>query len=101
LLAGRDKPSTGIDGDKAYSISRESRYDGTPVRKAFDTFADPPEFELYDLRNDPVEFQNLAGQAEVKATEDRMKRALLDWRKGTSDPFLETAMIEKMASRSG
>lgn len=100
LLAGRNKPSTGIDGDKAYPISRDSRYDGTPVRAAFDTFANPPEFELYDLRGDPVEFRNLAGQPALKSTEDRMKQALLDWRKESSDPFLDPGMIEKMARRT-
>ncbi|MBL8229822.1 MAG: sulfatase [Bryobacterales bacterium] len=96
LLAGRAKPSTGIDGDSAFGQSRDAKYDGTPVRRAFDTFANPPEFELYDLEKDPVEFQNLAGSAAGKAVEGRMKKALDAWRKETEDPFVEPAFLEDM-----
>jgi N-sulfoglucosamine sulfohydrolase len=86
LLAGQAKPSTGIDGDSAYDRSAS---DASPAaKKAFATFADPPEFELYDLQNDPVEFENLAGSAKHKAVEEKLKRALLDWRKRTEDPLL-------------
>ena len=97
VLAGKAKPSTGIDGDFAYAISREARYEGTATRKAFDTFAEPPEFELYDLAKDPVEFVNLAGKAELAVVEKRMKDALLAWRKESNDPFLDLAFVEKIA----
>jgi N-sulfoglucosamine sulfohydrolase len=96
LLAGRAKPSTTIDGDSAFRQSRENRYDGTAQRRAFDTFADPPQFELYDLAKDEVEFENLAGKPEVRAVEERMKRALTAWRKETEDPFADASFLEKM-----
>ncbi|MBS1829751.1 MAG: sulfatase [Acidobacteria bacterium] len=99
VLAGKAKPSTGIDGDFAYAISREARYEGTATRKAFDTFAEPPEFELYDLEKDPVEFVNLAGKAELAVVEKRMKDALLRWRKESNDPFLDWAFLEKIAKQ--
>ena len=35
-----------------------------------------PQFELYDLKNDPDELQNLAGTPENKAIEDQLKVAL-------------------------
>lgn len=95
LLAGREKPPTGIDGDQAYPYSRESKYDGSPVRQAFETFANPPEFELYDLQTDPTEFRNLAGRKESAQAETRLKRALLQWRTATGDPFLDTSFLEK------
>ncbi|MHC4426810.1 MAG: sulfatase family protein, partial [Planctomycetota bacterium] len=72
LLAGKARPSTGIDADPAYRVSQQPHYDGTPVRRAFDTFADPPEFELYDLQNDAVEFDNLAGKPEYAAIQERL-----------------------------
>jgi len=95
LRSGSAKPSTGIDGDRAFALSRMPRYEGTPARRAFDTFANPPEFELYDLSKDPVEFNNLAGKPELKRVEVRMKQALLEWRRQTDDPFLDPAMIEE------
>lgn len=100
LLAGKAKPSTGIDGDPAYRVSQQPRYDGTAVRTAFDTFADPPEFELYDLQNDPVEFKNLAGKSELKDVQARLTKALLEYRKETDDPFLDPAFMAKIREYS-
>jgi N-sulfoglucosamine sulfohydrolase len=99
LLAGRAKPSTGIDGDAAYQISQEPRYAGTAIRKAFDTFANPPEFELYDIRKDRIAFHNLAGEAKFAQVEKRMKSALHDWRKKTQDPFLNPDFVAEWEKR--
>ncbi|KPK69465.1 MAG: hypothetical protein AMJ84_09545 [Acidithiobacillales bacterium SM23_46] len=100
LLAGKAKPSTGIDADPAYRVSQGPRYDGTSVRRAFDTFADPPEFELYDLKNDPVEFNNLAGDPESREVQERLTKALFEYRKQTNDPFLDPTFLEKMSTRA-
>ena len=96
LLAGRAKPPTGIDGDGASRLARESRYDGTPVRAVFERFADPPEFEFYDLAQDPIEFVNLAGKPELRRQQERLAAAMLAWRKESQDPFLDTAFLERM-----
>ena len=95
LLAGRAKPSTTIDACPGYKIAQEARYRGTPVAKAFETFGDPPEFELYDLSEDPIEFHNLAGDPAHRGTLERLQRALLDWRKQTNDPFLDPTYVDK------
>ena len=96
LLAGKSKPSTGIDGDPAYRVSQGPDYAGTDVQKAFQTFADPPEFELYDLEQDPVEFHNLAGDPEYAEIQKRLTAALLRYRRETSDPFLNEEMLLTM-----
>ena len=88
-----------IDGDIGYLTSREERYAGTDIRKAFDTFAKPPEFELYDLENDPWEFHNLAGKAEYAEVEQRMKTALEAWRHETDDPTLDPAFHDQVMKR--
>lgn len=100
LIAGSDehRPFRGIDGDQAHRVAREARFDDTPVRQAFETFMAPPEYELYDLVDDPVEFFNLAGQAEFQDVEARLKQALLDWRQQTDDPFLDPAYVERYAN---
>ena len=101
LLADSVSRRTTIDGDIGYPTSREERYAGTAIRKDFDTFAKPPEFELYDLKNDPWEFHNLAGQADHAEVEHRLKTALEDWRHKTDDPTLDPAfhdqIIEKLS----
>lgn len=96
LLAGRAKPNTGIDGDPAFKTAMGDDCAGTDVQQAFRTFADPPEFELYDLESDSVEFHNLAGREEVAAIEKRLKEALLEYRRETDDPFLKDSEIERM-----
>jgi N-sulfoglucosamine sulfohydrolase len=96
LLAGKSKPSTGIDGNQAFPTSREERYAGTAVRKAFDTFSNPPEFEFYDLQSDPIEFQNLAGEAGVASEQRRLTQALMTWRRQTKDPFLAPEFVERV-----
>lgn len=95
LRAGVAKPSTGIDGDRAYPASQEARYDNTQTRSTFNTFADPPEFELYDLQKDPNELRNLAGQPELRPVKERMQNALTLWRKDTADPFLDSAFLNR------
>ena len=95
-LADSVNRSTMIDGDIGYSTSREERYAGTDIRKAFDTFAKPPEFELNDLKNDPWEFHNLAGKAEYAEVEQRLKTALEVWQRETDDPALNPAWHDKV-----
>ncbi len=96
LLADSVTRRTMIDGDIGYHTSREERYAGTDIRKAFDTFAKSPEFELYDLENDPWEFHNLAGKAGYAEIEQRMKTALKTWRRETDDPALDPAWHDRV-----
>lgn len=95
-LADSVSRKTFIDGDIGHLVSREERYAGTDIRKAFDTFAKPPEFELYDLENDPWEFHNLAGKAEYAEVEQRMKTALVNWQNETDDPALDPAWHDEV-----
>jgi N-sulfoglucosamine sulfohydrolase len=99
LRAGQVKPPVGIDADKGLVGAREKQYDNTPVRATFERYADPPEFELYDLQKDPVEFVNLAGKAETREVEARMKSGMLAWRQETRDPFLDRAFFDDFVQK--
>ena len=99
LLAEKVRPSTGIDGDPAYRVSQSEAYAGTRIGKAFAVFANPPEFELYDLKNDPVEFENLAGDPAHRALRQRLTEALLAYRKRTDDPALRVEWVEELRRR--
>jgi arylsulfatase A-like enzyme len=55
------------------------------IRQAYETWLNPPEYQLYDLKNDEWEFKNLASAPEVAAAEERLKEALADWMTETAD----------------
>ena len=93
-------PILGVDGCTAYSISTGTAYWGTPIATAFATFANPPEFELYDLQNDPIEFVNLAYDPQHLAVLNELKAALTTWRQDTQDPFLDQAVMDYYTSFS-
>lgn len=96
LLAGRVQRRLDIDEDPASKIARSSGFDGSDAQTAFRTFADPPEFELYDLQADPVEFHDLAGRAEHRLIEALLKNALLQYRREIEDPFLAPEKLDEM-----
>ena len=101
LRAGEAKPSTGIDGDTAYRQSQQPKYENAELRRVFDTFADPPEFELYDLQSDPWEFRNLAKSSEHAQELARLKEALQTWREETGDPLLTAEGWQMIGGREG
>jgi len=41
--------------------------------------ANPPKWELYDLKEDPLEFRNRAGESYWSDVESRLKTALAIW----------------------
>jgi hypothetical protein len=54
---------------------------------------------LYDLQEDAVEFNNLAGKAEYQAIQKRLIEALFEYRKQTDDPFLDPGFVKKIDQR--
>jgi N-sulfoglucosamine sulfohydrolase len=49
----------------------------------------PSVVELYDLQNDPLEMDNLAGHAELAAVERELNDRLWSWMRDTNDPILD------------
>ena len=94
LRAGEASPGTGIDDDTAFEIVWSERYDGSPARRAFEVFADPPARELYDLEADPDEWINLSGDPRYAEIEAALKEALDAWRTATADPLLDPEVVE-------
>jgi len=58
------------------------------VREAYSLMRNPPQFELYDLKNDPYEFCNLARDPKYREVLERLQERLLAGRQETNDPFL-------------
>ena len=66
------------------------------VRKAYKTWDDAPPEELYDLENDPHEFNNLAGEPEYAAVEKRLRGELEAWQHETDDPLADPAKLDQL-----
>ncbi|MEX2569127.1 MAG: sulfatase [Cyclobacteriaceae bacterium] len=65
------------------------------VRKAYALWQNPPEWELYDLKNDPWEFENLAENPSFETVLSEMKQALMKWRNASDDPFLDKEKLDR------
>jgi N-sulfoglucosamine sulfohydrolase len=55
-----------------------------------------PEWELYDLKNDRLEFNNLSGRKEYEHIEDELKRRLHKLQEETKDPVLTGMMCRPL-----
>ena len=64
------------------------------VKKAFALWSSPPRYELYDLKEDPYEWHNLADDPAHAQTKERLAKALIDLQKRTRDPFLDQENVE-------
>jgi len=102
LLAGQRNASNSVDGDRAWHIA-QALPSSHPVRVAMERLSDPPEWELYDLREDPVEFTNLldtpSSQSDAKQVFTRLKQRLATWQKQTRDPFRDPEFGEQIQEK--
>lgn len=73
-----------------------SRYRNSqlPEGQYVQSFLYPPEFELFDLRQDPHEWQNLADSAEHQETKARLLQAMQVFQRRIKDPFTDKANID-------
>jgi N-sulfoglucosamine sulfohydrolase len=67
-----------------------------PVMRAYDTWKTPPPVELYDLNNDPYEWNNLADEPRYAHVRDRLMQAMDEWRSGTSDQSADPAKLRML-----
>ena len=58
-----------------------------------------PAVELFDLKTDPLELTNLAGQTDLKKVETRLRAKLAEWMKAQGDGGVETEL--KARERQG
>ncbi len=64
------------------------------VKEAFARWSNPPRYELYDLKDDPHQWNNLADDPTHIETKERLIQALIDLQKRTRDPFLDQKNVE-------
>lgn len=100
LLAGKSKPINRVDGDPTGKFASTEKYQNAPAGIAFRRYENPPEWEFYDLKSDPVEFKNLAADPAHAATIESLRSALMQWRKETKDPLLDADGIERFLKKA-
>lgn len=59
------------------------------MQQVYETYLNPPKYELYDLSKDQNEFVNLAENPEYQAKLKELQSAYIDWQKEVKDPFLD------------
>ena len=79
-------PFGDIDGGPTKSLLLGSPDDPSIVRFFDLATARRPAEELYDLRSDPDQLVNVAGRAERRAAQQRLRTALRQWMRDTGDP---------------
>jgi N-sulfoglucosamine sulfohydrolase len=92
LHHGRFNPGYAFTIDRIYDSRAhiEGIIAGAPirVRNAYAMMKVAPEFELYDLQFDPLEFNNLAENPSFAVILSRLRAELLRWREESGDPLL-------------
>ena len=72
--------------------------DDPQVRSAYATWRAAPAIELYDLTDDPYEFNNRADDSELGNVKRRLVAELDRWRRETHDPLLDVKKLRKLTA---
>lgn len=68
------------------------------VRRAYALMRQPPRFELYDLKWDPFEFNNLAEKPAHAEVLNELQQQILAWRDRTHDPLLDPRNLQRLTT---
>ena len=97
-LSGIKNPGYEFTLSKVLGISEDeiSQHINRNAINAYSIMKNPPEYELYDLKNDPHEFNNIAGKNENALILKKMKNALHKWQKESNDPLIDKNLAKKL-----
>ncbi len=66
------------------------------TRSAYATWIESPSLELYDLKSDPHEWHNRAGDPELAQVQTRLLAAIQRWREESADPLLDPKKLDRL-----
>lgn len=66
------------------------------MARVYRLMSDPPVFELYDLKTDPYEFNNLSNDEGHQPVLERLQRQLANWQEETDDPLRHPANLRML-----
>ena len=84
----------------AWWEAQKDKYKDTPIRRAYYRVEHPPRIELYDLQNDPFEWNNLAADPKLASVKKRLFSTLRNWREITNDPLSDPVEYAKQAAKT-
>ncbi|MEE2642957.1 MAG: hypothetical protein VX768_20175, partial [Planctomycetota bacterium] len=97
LMPHEENPGYAFTRDKFFKELPEAlRSASGVVARAYHRMARPPEFELYDLVEDPYEFNDLSSSKRHFATLQKLKTELSRWRTRTKDPLLNPRNLSRL-----
>ncbi len=82
---------SGVRPDERKTVSARTE-------KAYQRWEIPPRYELYDLKSDPHEWNDLSDDPDHSAAKNRLIKGLVDFRTRTRDPFLDPANVESFVT---
>lgn len=97
-LAGRVNPGYEFSMSKRPTVDEEALLaSATPqAKRAYALMKAPPEYELYDLWNDPYEFTNLADDSRYADQRAELTKQLRGWQKETGDALKDPENAEEL-----
>jgi N-sulfoglucosamine sulfohydrolase len=101
LMAGELNPGYAFTNDRFFDEGEIERVLATApphVRAAYARLKIAPEYELYDLDNDPWEFHDLVADPAYGDVLKRLKEELSEWRVRTEDPLLNPDNLSRLTS---
>ena len=98
LLDGEVNPGYEFTMDKKSppDIKQALQKADANIRGAYAINRISPMYELYDLKNDPHEFNNLVDRPGHKEVLERLKEVLQQWRVKTHDPLLNPKNLKRL-----
>ncbi|WP_425397016.1 sulfatase family protein [Aeoliella sp.] len=99
LLVGEEHPDYAHTLSSRFSPGFEEQHIKTAssdLQAVYARLQNPPEFELYDLKNDPYEFHNLADDPEHAEVLADLKQELTAWRERSADPLLNEENLQRL-----
>jgi N-sulfoglucosamine sulfohydrolase len=85
----------GFDGG---TEKEEIAASGKTIQKAYATWRNPLEYELYDLATDPYEFNNLSTKTNYRTILNSLKNKLAEWQQKTKDPLSDKVILERFTA---
>ena len=97
LMPGIENPGYKFTNDRFFDNLMDT-IDQAPesIRSAYYKMEKPAKFELYDLQDDPHEFNNLANDPKHSRILADLQERLQTWREETQDPMLDYNKVLKL-----